>query len=242
MTETKIKDKGGSDSAKPTPDKIPSSGAIKRLKEMGDIFRQSSNTDRLIAAFTGLLVFVAIAQGILLYMQINTMRKDQRPWIKVSQKQPGITIAAGQPLSATLELVNIGKTPARSVLAVVFVEIVDNNGSPRLIYFDVPWKEARHFSRASTGVLFTDQTLDAQTSRQGPKSGGSADEAQDVPLSPDELKKMDDGRAYVAVYTLVVYKDTFDRDHWTTFCGWKGTRSGSYTAAECTNYNNVDNN
>jgi hypothetical protein len=63
-----------------------------------------------------------------------------------------------------------------------------------------------------------------------------------VPLSQTEYDQLTNGGAYVAVYGIIVYEDVFSVSHFTTFCQWKAFRPGSYTAAKCTDYNNVDNN
>src|SRR4051812_8111045 len=59
----------------------PSMGFDRRLREL---WKACSLTDRIIAVFTGVLACAAIYQFVIMGNQLDTMRKEQRPWIKVS--------------------------------------------------------------------------------------------------------------------------------------------------------------
>ena len=55
-------------------------------RERISVFKRPSLTDWCLAAFTGVLTVVAIYQLVTTDNQLVTMRKDQRPWVKVGQR------------------------------------------------------------------------------------------------------------------------------------------------------------
>lgn len=162
------------------------------------------------------------------------MRQDQRAWMSVAvtgapvpgAKQGTITfkIAENRPIEIPLQLMDIGKTSARSVEAVFFVEVVKNGQLPRL---DSPRKMAE--SGFSSGILYPNIPYESSAFRGRP-------------IDRAEQEDLIAGRAYIAVHGRVDFRDVFKVRHWTKFCLWVPLANAQYTSRECAQYNNVDNN
>ncbi len=93
---------------------------------------KSSLTDWLLAAFTLVLAAAGIYQFIILDSQLGVMRKDQRPWLKLDLALNNLVV--GQPITATMRIVNNGKTQARVLWGDMAIERVKNGEGPRLDY------------------------------------------------------------------------------------------------------------
>jgi hypothetical protein len=204
---------------------------------LGELWGECSLTDRIIAFFTAVLAVVAIYQIVITGSQLDTMRKDQRPWIKVS-----FTTAIAQTSAAiggTIHLVNNGKTPARGIVVGDFVvELVKNGETPKLNY---PLPHARF----TTGMIVpNDIPLDFEIDRL---RAGENNTIEIDPLMASELEDFNHGRIFFVAYGTVNYSDFFGSKHWTKFCtviltSIQPPPKPTFTGQTCTNYGDVDSN
>ena len=216
-------------------------GLGKRLKHwrksLGELWGQCSLTDRIIAIFTVVLAVAAIYQFIIMGSQLDTMRKDQRPWIKLSFTSS--PTGASVPIGGIVEIVNNGKTPARGKVTADFVvEKIKNGDEPT---FDYPQPHAV----VIMGMIPpNDKPQSIYIERKQLAADGKTVESD--PLTPDEFRDFTDVKIFFIAYGTIHYSDFFGRDHWTTFCNWmtpptppSGT---SVSASRCSKYADVDQN
>jgi len=176
----------------------------------------------------------SIYQFIIMGSQLDEMRKEQRPWIRVTfDSSP---MEALGPVSGIVHLVNKGKTPAKAISADFVMQRIKNGEEPTFDY-SVP-----HVNY-STGVLFPDESGDAHPSRL--RKSSSCDSAEPETLTKSEFDDLKGTRVFFVVYGMIHYNDFFGVDHWTKFCGFaaiSSTTSSTVTAKGCTDYNDVDSN
>lgn len=227
--------------AKKQPESSKESNA-KRSEEketpmrLSEAVKRSSFTDWCIAAFTLALTVVAIYQLAITGSQLDTMRKDQRPWIKVSFTSHQTQALA--PVGGTVHLVNNGKTPARGVVHGDFVvETVKNGEQPRLDY-PLP------YIRFTTGMITPNDTpadIFVERERSGAKNAPEID-----PLMASEFEEFKQVKIFFVVYGTVHYADFFGTDHWTKFCSVilppNPPPDSTMSGQACTNYGDVDSN
>jgi hypothetical protein len=136
-----------------------------------------------------------------------------------------------------LQFVNVGKTPAKSLLAYMFVEVVDIDKAPHLP--ELEGAEMRSWTFVTSGIVFPSVSVDGLAKSVKATSNTTS---EDLPLTDAEYQRLMDGKAYLAVYAVAHYKDAFNTKHWTTFCGWRSFKAGNVSANPCVAYNNVDDN
>ena len=66
-------------------------------------------TDWCVAAFTAVLAVAAIYQFIVMGGQLDTMRKDQRPWMDLTFTTNSNALQVGYPITAAAHMVNGGR-------------------------------------------------------------------------------------------------------------------------------------
>jgi hypothetical protein len=192
--------------------------------------RVTANATKWIAIFTFFLAAAAIYQFIILNRQLDTMRKDQRPWLKLDFSLNNL--AVGQPITATMHIVNNGKTPARVVRGDMAIERVKNGELARLNY-PLP------HSGFTTGLVFPNVPVDAPITMVRNSATGTPE--NDL-LMQSELDDFQHLRIFFVVYATVYYKDFFRVDHWTKMCAVETPINvpGTFTGQNCTNYGDID--
>jgi hypothetical protein len=181
------------------------------------------NSSLAIVSLTVVLVAIAALQALIYNAQLDVIRKDQRPWIRV-----WIGPGDNKPPIATVipHLVNSGKTPAKCVVVNFFVEKVDNGSIPKL---NAPLETAKF--HVTTGALFPNIPYDGHS--------------EDIyALNPIEFSSFEQGTTFLVMYGTASYMDFFGTKHWTKFCGFaKSPGTTMNPAAErCTGYNDIDTN
>lgn len=161
------------------------------------------------------------------------MRQDQRAWIGVEltsdptpnakQGTATVSVTENQPIGIPLRFTNTGKTAARHVEAIFFVEVVKNGQVPLLN------SKKKAESGFSAGIVYPSIHSDIAAFRIRP-------------ATRTEQQDLISGQAYIAVYGRVDYRDVFKVPHWNKFCLWIPFASIGYTSRECAQYNNVDDN
>ena len=175
-------------------------------------------------------IVVAVLTGVIFWLQLDEMRTDQRGWIGLHIDEP-IHLAVNQPLDATLHVKNIGKTPARRVEILSDIEEVKAEDAPD---FGNPVKHSHTFRRAQLGDLYPNDSVDFHAAR---------DREIMIPaiLTDTENSDLTNGKAYLAVYGHVWYKDIFKKQHDRVFCYWFPFKHDvSYTTGTCTDHNTED--
>lgn len=208
--------------------------------ETRERLKPSSFTDYSLALFTALLVVVAVFQMVITQRQLDVMRKDQRPWIKLSFDT--FVTQVGSPVGGNLHQVNNGKTPAKNIAGKFAIEKVENGRQPRLDSENAPIS-------FTFGSFFPNdpqtQALNMQQSVTTPKGTSY----QSASLSQQDYDDFVQGRIFFVAYAKVSYSDFFGVQHWTQYCSFYTAPESpaaivpkQYTAQDCTNYNNVDDN
>lgn len=134
---------------------------------------------------------------------------------------------------APIQFINVGKTPAKDLVAYSFVEIVDIDKSPHLLKAEGgnngPW------ARTISGIVFPEVVVDG-VAKSLDNQGG------DRPITDAEYQRLMKGQAYLAISGIAYYKDVYNTKHWTTFCGWHSFAAGHVAAVACVADNTVDDN
>jgi hypothetical protein len=210
---------------------IDSVEATKRVEQQLDISRQQ----------------VSAAQASVKAVE-RQMRQDQRPWVALSFNWPTVKGANGepvgslvrvtenQPLAVPIRVINTGRTAARNVIARIYVEVVNTSESPKLD--SAVETSAWGFT---AGIFSPNAPSESLAYRQLPDKTGL--EAMSN-LTPAENQELSSGRAYLAMYGKITYRDIFNIPHWTKFCVWTPLNPAPryYTSKKCSDYNGVDNN
>ena len=176
------------------------------------------------------LAFISFRQ---LRLTQQSLRTDERPWVKISSKVKVEGLVEDVPLSAIMEFKNVGKTAAKDVYMEIVMQVTPNGSIPNF-GFEGP------AVRNTMGAMFPNDPL---TLPIAPFTQTGKGQYQPLNLSHHDLEELQAGRAYIMVYAQVFYYDIFGVQHWTRSCGWHSVPpvEGKYTARECTAYNSIDN-
>jgi len=185
------------------------------------------------------------------------MRQDQRPWIKItlgesdaSDKVTWLTQVGG-PLNIPIRFINTGKTAAKRIVAIVFVEVIPKANELKLPVFLPPWghpvsqREQRKMelrrqgsTKIEAGRIFAGGHSDQTVTRSALANGHA--EAQ--PLSVPEANALARKESYLVMYGQVRYWDGFGVRHWTNFCTDFFMDGENANITKCANYADDDNN
>jgi hypothetical protein len=162
--------------------------------------------------------------------QLDSMRKDERPWIKVTTHsivpaKPGgrVPVDKTAPINTPFEYINIGKLPAKNVDVEIFIEVVKNGEEPLL-------NKGNFLEGSTVGIIFPN---DPQNTSPG----------RPYILAEGAWEDFAAGRSFLVVYGQATYKDVFSTSHWTNFCGYAAARTDiPFSARKCTDYNSTDDN
>ena len=219
----------------------------KRFREW--VKRESSFTDWCIAGFTLVLAAASIFQFIVIGGQLDVMRKDERAWLKYelsgdpvegNPDRKKITVTAGQSPTVQVKFINVGKGAARKLRGKIYVECVDAEKEPHLERIESDQLFPGTIFVA--GILFPTNAAETPADRERWKNI-NANLAEPDPLTESELAALLSGKAYMAVYGMILYEDVFGTPHWTKFCSWTPfATGGQFQASRCTQYNEADSN
>jgi hypothetical protein len=203
----------------------------------GWIKEKSSFTDWLVTIFTAALAGATIYTIIIIGGQLDVMRKDQRPWIKLTFDSFGVQV--NSPIGGNLRIVNYGKTVAKNITGQFEVAEVRNGEQARMEY-------------GSASVIFTTGALfpnDPQVRgiplQKVAQHSPSGDTYEPIMLSQTEYNDFTNGKIFFVAYGTISYSDFFRIQHWTKYCTFLTAANGPpgvFTAKNCTDYNDVDDN
>lgn len=216
----------------------------KRLKQYGI-------TDWLLAVFTLALVVTSIYQMVILGGQLDQMKLDQRPWLKVTVKSLQ-TVVRGS-VTAPYAVENIGKTPALKVDGWLVIRPLPMTDP---IDFDNPTVRdatrgmtSRPFDRFTAGIVFPSEdmkTAPAIWLHTTLNPSGSPPSTIGADTWTPELQELyEDGQIFVDVHGEFVYYDYAGTKHWTRVCAHfqpDGISVPYETSRSCDAYRSVDSN
>jgi hypothetical protein len=134
-------------------------------------------------------------------------------------------------LTYPLGMKNSGKTPARNMVAKIYLDIVDASQEPPL---ERVATEAYVRRVMTAGIVLPGVDIKQPIIRP-------AEDGKSRLTTESEFTALRDGKAYVAIYGIITYDDVFGVQHWTKFCNWEtGSGNGTFHTERCTAYNDVD--
>jgi hypothetical protein len=177
--------------------------------------------ERIMAALTLVAVLVAACTVLAISNQSDVMKRDQRPWVRAWFDAPPFQFS-NPVISITIHAMDYGKTPAKSLNGVFFIERVENGAEPSL-------PGDKPFATAAEGTQFPN--IPADSTLQHAHS-----------LSKTELDDLSAKKIFFVIYGTFTYTDFFNTKHWTRFCQPWILVQGDYSFKKCTEYSDVDNN
>ena len=173
----------------------------------------------------------AIGYAVVTYYQWQDLRHnfetDERAWVKYDPDHPNID--SGKTASLPGTLTNVGKSTILIIQAQGVYEVVDANSTPS---FNLKTKP---HSRVTSTLMFPNEKVDFPILLMGENSVTAR------PLTADELQRLHSGKAYIAAFGLILYKDAFGM-HWYRFCDWTladDAPAGHANAGPCTEWNDI---
>jgi len=167
----------------------------------------------------------AILYAIVTWNQWRDLRRnftlDERSWIEFKPKNDNASLSTFDSAYIPVDMVNIGKTPARKVEILSNAEVLDRQSAPSFNY--------NNGLQATTylGALFPNMPLDVHAGTF-------------MPLSPEQRRDLESGKAYIVGYAIVTWEDIFGTPHWMHFCARHAFTAGTSNARVCADYNDTD--
>jgi hypothetical protein len=165
-------------------------------------------------------------------MQTTTII-DQRPWIRITMDdEPHLFQRLNGKeqlvLPIQLNIVNMGKTPARKVHIDTGIDFPKSGDSGFIDYH-------RDHNVITYPIMMPQGTGDILVQYFNEKHLISP-----IPdlVGQDMLK----GSRYVIIYARATYRDSFGIDHWTQYCADEAEVAMTTHSENCVNYNDTDNN
>jgi hypothetical protein len=157
---------------------------------------------------SALSLFISAAALYVVDKQLDTMRIEQRAWVKIAHKlQP---IAENKPLIADITTINTGKTPAKRIEANFRVQKVRADRSPDLTASGI---NANSF----IGILNPDASYPSSV----PMMRDSGTILNPPLLTKSDVAEIASGESYIVVFGRLIYSDIYDTPHWINFCFWE---------------------
>jgi hypothetical protein len=194
---------------------------------MSEIPKRSVNySNWALVIVTAILGILAYFQIRVFYSQLDTMRKDQRAWMKVTGKSC-IPPAVNQALECGIEMVNTGKTSALHFRSNIYIELVPNGSDPT-------FEGNINHGDMTVGIVYPNVPQDIPVTRIIPNA------YQFQPITPSEKAALDTGGAWIAVHGTVWYDDVFKIRHWVKFCLPINPNASQMSSWKCVVYNDMD--
>jgi hypothetical protein len=155
---------------------------------------------------------------------IAIAHSEQRAWIVVPDKYRVVDLLVGGRISYSIAFVNIGKTPASEVKAIVRAQIIPTGKQPAFTY---PPGTSHEFA---IGELVPNNDEPHQLEVR--------DAHAPVVLTADGMKRIQGGLDYIAIYAAMTYRDIVGW-HWMRFCRqvYTGPSNKGQVPENCGRYN-----
>jgi len=172
------------------------------------------------SAFAGLQWIVLREQAKNMKETVNVMsdqfQLDQRAWIGIYEMSGQFKI--GEISTIDIMFINSGKTPAKQVVC---------KAKGRIIPLGVEPDYTKEILIESKGILAPQQV-----------SGIKITDAR--PVTEEHFGAVKSGKERLYIYGTVYYSDTFNKNHWVSFCYYLGHDMVTWTPY--INHNNTDDN
>jgi hypothetical protein len=176
-------------------------------------------------------IFGGVAYSWITYKQWHDLRHhfeiEQRSWIKAGWDWSVFPNVQG----LYLQFTNFGKHPALESQMVAILEVIESGSHPTFSFKNRP------VLRDRMSLIFP-----GDTTRLPDPIPLMDSQAKPRKLTADEARLLSAGKAYVAIWGVVIYRDDFG-DHWTRFCDWKpfplSQDNLPYDAQSCISWNSV---
>ena len=189
-----------------------------REKEYQDrSFRQVKWGTRSSIVISVFSVITSVVSLYILYLQLSTMRIEQRAWITI--ETTGIQFEQGKPLTAQIVVKNTGKTPAERVNSNFIVRTVKHDDSSDI-------KISGILFNIFAGILNPNETFPVPA----PMLKDKADLFNPPVLTHADVDEITSGKAYIMVLGRVEYFDVYGGSHWIDYCRWKSLSVGNFSA------------
>jgi hypothetical protein len=159
---------------------------------------------------------------------ISAMHIDQRAWISVSAGPTAVT--SGEFIEAPIDVLNIGKTPARHLDGDIITTVLSDNE-----VLDTSYRPGHLRSHTSGGTFLPNSKRPPIISRAIRLNGK---DTADIVANPILVEDIQAGKMFVVIYGKLSYSDVFGSNHWITFC-LAGTGIPKKING-CAEYNEVD--
>lgn len=176
----------------------------------------------------------------------RNMRIDQRAWLRVRETIPDATqLPIGMEIPEEVEIVNIGKTPARHINVKIASGVLASSIPPDFTYVT---GEEFILDINGPGIMMPNDPVQIPfIIRRDPgreRKPQTKEVGQPLTNTQKIIETIKNGNAYIEVHGYVTYNDIFGTYHWVNFCAAAGSRDFHYTDAshKCREYNDVDNN
>lgn len=184
-----------------------------------------------LGAVTPFVAIVAVLFAALQWYQTrHALFLDQRAWVSVLGT-PDFPLE-GVFIPASIQIADIGKTPARKIYIDAFASVLKKGEEPS---FD--FSKGHPHNRIYAATIFPNGPpfkLTIPVVRYGPQA------AEAVIPSPELRQAIANGESFIVFYGKITYVDIFGRSHWTSFCTGLGSAMGDLKA--CISYNDVGDN
>jgi hypothetical protein len=180
-------------------------------QQLAQVTRQAGNTERLAIAAGDQAVAAKTSADTAqssLRATIDNFHQEQRAWVGVSTLGiPGGTLAEGNTVSAIVTISNLGRTPAQRCYMETGVNLLTPD---RPLVIDFPLANGL---RHNWFTVPPGDHPNATTEKLKDTNGGIA------VLDEAEIAKLKSGDHLFYVFGRIFYKDVFNAEHHTFFCG-----------------------
>jgi hypothetical protein len=175
--------------------------------------------------FEIIALIAGIGYAVVTYLQWRDLRHnftlDERSWIEFKLKDEKAPVSSFDSAYLPVDMINIGKTPARNVVIISNGEVLARDAAPSFNYSNGLQ------TTTVLGLLFPNMPLDIHAGNL-------------IPLSEKQRLDLASGKAYIVGYAIVTWGDIFGTSHWMHFCARHTFAAGTTNAKTCSDYNDTD--
>jgi hypothetical protein len=181
--------------------------------------------ERIIALLTLIAASIAAMTGFFIWSQKEEMKIDQRAWVGFTEINDW-NLEAGKPFVITVQVKNVGKTPATNVASGFGVTFLPRGTPPP--YEDV----VNAFMGPPTSLLLPGESHDLKGMIRNRVSGA---------MPPEDIDKVRSGELVIYAIGKITYNDIFNFSHWTKYCYASNQSSIEVVNFRaCRDYNQID--
>jgi hypothetical protein len=179
-----------------------------------------------VTAVVVLVVYTTFA-GLQWESMHDALLVDQRAWVSVVV--PNSFPLEGSSISASIQIANTGKTPAKDVEGEIVATVLKKGEEPS---FD--FSTGHPHNKLYAGAIFPNAPIN--TTITVVRYGSEAPET--IVPTPELRQQIANGESFIIFYGKITYVDVFGASHSTAFCTGSGSAMGGLR--KCLSYNDVD--